>query len=102
MLLSDLTAAMELIPPGLSGIERQIWASVCIVSYHIEVSPDNVVSRDQLIGLLDLTDMLECQVMYYLSDGPERALVPEELMLIPEDTELPPNYVYHLISIQLR
>ena len=33
------------------------------------------------------------RVMYYLSDGQERAFVSEELMLIPEDTELPPNYV---------
>ena len=41
------------------------------------------------------------RVMYYLrgpgtpqgGDGPERALVSEELMLIPEDTELPPDYV---------
>ena len=33
------------------------------------------------------------QAMYYLSDGPERAFVPEELMLIPEGTELPPYYV---------
>ena len=33
------------------------------------------------------------QVMYYLSDGPERTFVSEELMLIPEDTELPPDYV---------
>ena len=32
-------------------------------------------------------------VMNYLSDGPERAFVSEELMLIPEDTELPPDYV---------
>ena len=40
-------------------------------------------------------------VMYYLHvvgskdllDGPERAFVLEELMLIPEDTELPPDYV---------
>ena len=40
-------------------------------------------------------------VMYYLSDGlkgpasgvPEKAFVSEELMLIPEDTELPPDYV---------
>ena len=31
------------------------------------------------------------QVMYYLSDGPERAFVSEELMLIPEDTGLPPD-----------
>ena len=32
-------------------------------------------------------------VSYYLSDGPERAFVSEELMLIPEDTELPLDYV---------
>ena len=31
--------------------------------------------------------------MYYLADGHERAFVLEELMLIPEDTELPPEYV---------
>ena len=28
-------------------------------------------------------------VMYYLVDGLENAFVKEELMLIPEDTELP-------------
>ena len=41
------------------------------------------------------------RVMYYLRDGPDsalalapqRAFVSEELMLIPEDTELPPDYV---------
>ena len=33
------------------------------------------------------------RVMYYLSDGPDRAFVSEELMLIPEDTKLPPDYV---------
>ena len=33
------------------------------------------------------------RVMYYLQDVPERAFVSEELMLIPEDTELPPDYV---------
>ena len=32
-------------------------------------------------------------VMYYLKDGPDRAFVSEELMLIPEDAELPPDYV---------
>ena len=32
-------------------------------------------------------------VMYYLANGPGRAFVSEELMLIPEDTELPPDYV---------
>ena len=33
------------------------------------------------------------QVMYYLSNGHKRTFVSEELMLIPEDTELPPDYV---------
>ena len=33
------------------------------------------------------------RVTYYLRDGPERAFVSEELMLIPQDTELPPDYV---------
>ena len=32
-------------------------------------------------------------MMYCLKGGPERAFVSEELMLIPEDTELPPDYV---------
>ena len=33
------------------------------------------------------------RVMYYLSGGLERSFVSEKLMLIPEDKELPPNYV---------
>ena len=33
------------------------------------------------------------QVMYYLADGLERAFVSEELILISDDTELPPDYV---------
>ena len=33
------------------------------------------------------------QVMYYLANRPELAFVSEELVLIPEDTELPPDYV---------
>ena len=33
------------------------------------------------------------RMMYYLLDGPERAFVLEELMLIPEDTDLSPDYV---------
>ena len=32
-------------------------------------------------------------VMYYLADRPEGAFVSEELMLIPEDTDLTPDYV---------
>ena len=33
------------------------------------------------------------RVMYFLKNGPERSFVKEELMQIPEDTELPPDYV---------
>ena len=34
------------------------------------------------------------RVLYYLTDGaPKRAFVREELMLIPENTEVPPEYV---------
>ena len=33
------------------------------------------------------------RVMYHLRDVPELALISEELMLILEDTELPPDYV---------
>ena len=33
------------------------------------------------------------RMMYYLKGRPERAFVKEELMLIPEDTELPPDYL---------
>ena len=32
-------------------------------------------------------------VMSYVKDGLERVFVKEELMLIPEDTELPPDYI---------
>ena len=33
------------------------------------------------------------RVMYYLLNELEKVFVSEELMLIPEDTELPPDYV---------
>jgi len=32
-------------------------------------------------------------MIYYLHGGPKRAFVKEELMKVPEDTELPPDYV---------
>ena len=55
-------------------------------------------------GTYSLREIMENtgnRVMYYLRDGPESALAPtlwrafvsEELMLIPEDAELPPDYV---------
>ena len=51
--------------------------------------------------LREITENPGNRVMYYLLDGPDNALVPapqrafvsEELMLIPKDTELPPDYI---------
>ena len=40
-----------------------------------------------------LKEVVENHVMYYLSDGSDRAFVSEELMLIPKDTELAPSYI---------
>ena len=44
-------------------------------------------------GLKEIVEDSGNRVMYYLSDGPERAFVSEELMLILEDAELPLDYV---------
>lgn len=33
------------------------------------------------------------RVLYYLKNGPKRSFVAEELMLIPEDVEVPPEHV---------
>ena len=38
------------------------------------------------------------RVMYYLADGPERAFIKAELMIIPKDTELPPNFVQKMVK----
>ena len=43
--------------------------------------------------LREIVEDPDNHVMYYLSDGPKRAFVSEELILIPEDTELPADYV---------
>ena len=43
--------------------------------------------------LREIVKDLGNHVMYYLKDGSEREFVSEELMLILEDTELPPDYV---------
>ena len=43
--------------------------------------------------LREITENPGNRLMYYLTDEPERAFVLEELILIPQDTELPPNYV---------
>ena len=53
---------------------------------------DNVWSR-KTFRLNKIVEKTGNRVMYYLSDGPERTFVKEESMLIPEDTEVPSDYV---------
>ena len=62
---------------------------------------DNRVWSKKTYRLREIVENLGNRVMYYLREaepqsllnGSERAFVSEELMLIPEDTELPPDYV---------
>ena len=74
----------------------------CIDTYYNPVKNTMTSGTEQLIGYgqRELTYILRKivenpgnRVMYYLRDGPERAFVSEELMLIPEDAELPPDYL---------
>ena len=51
------------------------------------------VWSEKMYRLKEIIEDSGNRVMYYLSDGPERAFVSKELMLIPVDTELPPDYV---------
>ena len=72
-----------------------------IDTYYNVVKNTMTSDAEQLIGygqkeLIDLREIVENpgnRAMYYLLNGPERAFVSEELMLSPEDTELPPDYV---------
>ena len=70
----------------------------CINTYYLEHDDQRCITTDRIWskGTYRLREIAEnpgnC-VMYYLRDGPERASVSEELMLILEDTELPPDYV---------
>ena len=57
-----------------------------------QIATDRIWSKGTY-RLREITENPGNCVMYYLLDRPERAFVSEELMLIPEDTELPPDYV---------
>ena len=70
----------------------------CIDAYYNPVKNTMTNNADQPIGygqreLIEILKNPGNRVMYYLLDGPERAFISEELILIPEDTELPPDYV---------
>ena len=69
-----------LLQPGEEHDDQQCRATVMIWSKGIYRSRE-------------ITENPGNHVMYYLTDRPERAFVLEELMLIPEDTELPPDYI---------
>ena len=53
---------------------------------------DRILSK-KTYTLREIVEYSGNHVMYYPKDGPERAFVSEELTLIPEATELPPDYV---------
>jgi len=53
---------------------------------------DNVWSR-KTFRLADIEQIPKQRVIYHLTGGPNRAFVKEELLLIPEDTQLPPESV---------
>ena len=71
------------------------YTDICIKRANSTVI--NVEERLILYGLrihtisMKLFKMME--IKYYLKDGPKRSFVREELMLIPEETQLPPDYV---------
>ena len=78
--LSPFSKVRYLFAPGeYEGGERRraadpVWSLEIFELSHSKVSPDQ-------------------PVMYYLSDGPKRSFVREELQVVPEDTELPPKKV---------
>ena len=53
---------------------------------------DNIWSRDT-VTIDTVSRFPGNRALYYLHEGPKRAFVREELLKIPEDTELPPDYV---------
>ena len=73
----------------------------CIAICYNPVKNTTTNIKEQRIGyglkktyrLREIVEDSGNRVMYYLKDGSERVFVKEELMLIPEDTELPPDYV---------
>ena len=62
------------------------------MTINVKEQTDRILSK-KIYRLREIVEDSGNRVMYYLKDGPERAFVSEELMLIPEDTELPPDYV---------
>ena len=73
----------------------------CISTYYNPVKNMMIRDAEQRIGvwskgtyrLREIVANPGNRVMYHLLDGTERAFVSEELMLVAEDTGLPPNYI---------
>ena len=58
-----------------------------------DVLQDGIWSKDTYRSGTYREKSLEDRVFYYLENGPKRVFVFEELMSIPEDTQLPPDWV---------
>ena len=76
-------------------------ANKYLLTYLWHRATDRVWSKGTY-RLREIIEDTDNRVMYYLTgpkgtphsrDGPDRAFVSKELMLIPEDTELPSDYI---------
>ena len=53
---------------------------------------DRIWSK-KVYRLVKVVEDNDNRAMYFLRDGPNRSFVSEELMIVPENTENPPDYV---------
>ena len=60
MILDDIEKVMEPMLAPMTSLQHRIWASTCVVAYHGDVDPNYIVSRDQFISPLGMTDEMEC------------------------------------------
>ena len=61
-----------------------------------EVISDVPLTPYGVLGIFDVERTvveMDQTVLYYLDRGPKRLFVREELEVVPEDTELPPEHV---------
>jgi len=73
-------------PAGRSiGLQEPLLSSSALVRY--------LYQPGELEGVRDVVRQTGQPALYYLNDGPSRGFVREELLIVPPDTELPPDGV---------
>ena len=84
--------ARESYPPEEDGLYRYLLQPGAEHNDQQHRTTDRIWSKASY-RLREIVENPGNRMMYYLLNGPVRFFVSEELMLIPEDTELPPDYV---------